>query len=209
MFRFIQICTSSLGKKYSMALTGLLLGGFLLVHAAGTSLIFQGRAAFTAYAEHLRSLGPFLPAAGLLLLTGLLLHILTGISLVLHNRKAKGRRSAVSRSAGRRAWAARTMPLTGAANLAFILLHLGTVRFADQAVPAADRVSRTLHDPLLALLYAVGITALSLHISHGFWSLTQSLGISHPRWNGLIRGCACLAALLIASVFFGIILLHI
>ena len=66
---FIQICTSSLGKKYIMAITGLMLGGFLLVHAAGNSSIFWGRSAFLAYAEHLHALGPLIPTAEIILLT--------------------------------------------------------------------------------------------------------------------------------------------
>lgn len=209
MSRFMQICASSVGRKYIMALTGLLLGGFLLFHAAGNSLIFQSRDAFAAYAEHLRSLGPLLSAAGMLLLIILLLHIVTGISLVLRNVTAKGKRYAVSRLTIRRSWAARTMAFTGAANIAFLLLHLGTVRFADQTVPAADRVGRVLADPVFALLYAAGITALALHVSHGFWSMTQSLGIHHPNWNSLIRDCGLLAAILIAGVFLGIVALHI
>jgi succinate dehydrogenase / fumarate reductase cytochrome b subunit len=207
MSRFIRICASSLGRKYIMALTGLLLGGFLLVHAAGNSMIFQGWEAFTAYAEHLHSLGLLMPTAGILLLAIFLLHIITGISLFLRNRKAKGSRYAVSKSAGGQTWASRTMLYTGVAVLAFILLHLGTVRFADQAVPVADRVSKVLTNPLLATLYAAGITALSLHISHGFWSLTQSLGMNHPAWNGIIRGCAWLGMLLIGGIFIGIIFL--
>ncbi|MCW5198921.1 succinate dehydrogenase cytochrome b subunit [Desulfobulbus sp. F3] len=207
MSNSIRICTSSLGRKYIMALTGLLLGGFLLVHAAGNSTIFHGNEAFNAYAEHLRSLHLLLPIAGILLLAVFLLHILTGFSLMLGNWKAKSRKYAVCRSAvGLRGLPARIMPYTGTAVLAFLLLHLDTVRFADQAVSVADRVSRVLQDPLLALLYAAGIAALGLHIKHGFWSLTQSLGINHPLWNRLIRGITCLISILIVSIFTGIII---
>ncbi|CAK8716231.1 MAG: succinate dehydrogenase subunit C [Candidatus Electronema aureum] len=205
MSHVFRVFASSLGKKYIMALTGLLLGGFLLVHAAGNSLIFQGREAFTAYAEHLHSFRLILPTAGLLLLAIFLLHIVTGISLFLSNRKAQGHRYAVSKSATEtQAWIARTMPATGTTVLAFLLLHLGTVHFADQAVPLADRISQTLTDPLLAVLYAVGIAALALHISHGFWSLTQTFGINHPRYNGLIKICTYLVVILVSSLFIGI-----
>ncbi|WP_417914051.1 succinate dehydrogenase [Candidatus Electronema sp. JM] len=206
MSRLPYFFSSSLGRKYIMALTGLLLGGFLVAHAAGNSLIFHSRTAFTAYADHLHSLGLLLPAAGLLLLAVFLLHIVTGFSLALHNWRAKGslRRSA----AGWRGWPARMMPYSGAAVLAFMLLHLATVRFADQTVPVAERISQTLTDPLLAGLYAAGIAALGLHISHGFWSLTQSLGLNHPRWNWLLRAVGCFCGSLSISVFAGIILLH-
>lgn len=210
MSRFLQqICASTLGRKYIMALTGLLLGGFLVFHAAGNSLIFQSREAFSAYAERLRSLGLLLPTAGILLLAVFLVHIVTGASLFLRSWRAKGHRCAVSASAGGQTLASRSMPFTGAVNLAFLLLHLATVRFADPAVPVAERISQTLTSPLLASLYAAGIAALALHISHGFWSMLQSLGISHPRWNRLLRAFGCVAAALISGVFADIILLHI
>ena len=70
---FIQTCTSSLGKKYIMAITGLMLGGFLVVHAAGNSSILWGRAAFISYAEHLHALGFLVPMAETGLLTIFLL----------------------------------------------------------------------------------------------------------------------------------------
>ncbi|WP_417913219.1 succinate dehydrogenase cytochrome b subunit [Candidatus Electronema sp. TJ] len=210
MSRFLRhICASTLGRKYIMALTGLLLGSFLAVHAAGNSLIFQSPEALSAYAEHLHSFSLLLHSFSLLLLAVLLVHIATGISLFLRSRRAKGRSCAVSASAGGQTWASRTMLFTGLANLAFLLLHLATVRFADQALPTAERISRTLTSPLLAALYTVGIAALALHISHGFWSTLQSLGISHSRWNGLLRTCAGCSAALISTVFAAIILLHV
>ncbi len=209
MSRFLQFCASTLGRKYIMALTGLLLGGFLVFHAAGNSLIFQHREAFSTYAQWLHSLGLFLPTAGILLLMVFLVHIATGASLFLRSRRAKGRGYAVSASAGGQTWVSRAMPFTGAANLAFLMLHLATVRFADSAVPVVERISRALTDPLLASLYAVGIAALALHISHGFWSMLQSLGISHPRWNRLLRTLVCVTAALISGIFADIILLHI
>ena len=213
MSGFVQIFTSSLGRKYIMALTGLLLGGFLLFHAAGNSFLFQGREAFIAYAEHLHSLGPLVPLAELALLVVFLLHIITGISLFQGNLRSGGaQRYAVNRSAGGRTWGSRSMPYTGTIILAFLLIHLGNVRFtrSEQSVPVvsvADTVAGVFASPLYTLLYLVGITALTLHISHGFWSLFQSLGLNDLRYNGLIRICGSTLSTLIIGVFFGIIVL--
>ncbi len=52
------------------------------------------------------------------------------------------------------------------------------------------------------------MAAIALHTSHGFWSLTQTLGLNHPRWNSLIRACAWLAVIVIAGIFGSIILLY-
>ncbi len=204
---FIQTCTSSLGKKYIMAITGLMLGGFLLVHAVGNSSIFWGRSAFISYAEHLHSLGPLIPLAEIILLSIFALHVITGISLFLQNLLARADRYAVNTPAGGRTWGSRTMPYTGAVILLFILLHLFNVRFTEQSVPVADIVRNILTNPLYTLLYTAGVALLALHISHGFWSLFQTLGINHPRYNTFIKLTSYLVCGLIIAVFLYIILL--
>ncbi|MCK5517626.1 MAG: succinate dehydrogenase cytochrome b subunit [Desulfobulbaceae bacterium] len=204
---FIQTCTSSLGRKYTMAGTGLMLGGFLLVHAIGNSSIFMGRDAFISYAHHLHSLGPLIPLAEICLLSIFLVHIITGISLFLQNRNARADRYAVSTPAGGRTWGSRTMPYTGVAILGFILLHLFNVRFIEHVVPVADTVSGVLTSPFFSLLYTAGMAVLALHISHGFWSLFQTLGINHPRYDGFIRIGGYLISGSIIAVFLAIIFL--
>jgi succinate dehydrogenase / fumarate reductase cytochrome b subunit len=205
MFDFLQGTLSSLGRKYTMALTGFLLGVFLLTHAAGNSFIFLGKVAFNAYAEQLHSLGPLVPLAELLLLIIFLTHIFIGIRLFLKNQDATGSRYAVKSSSGGETWGSRTMPWTGLTILAFLFLHLFNVRFVDQTLPIANIVEQTLAHPLYTLFYLFGITALTLHISHGFWSLLQTWGVHHPRYNALIRGGACLLAVLICMVFIGVV----
>jgi len=204
---FSQACSSSLGKKYIMAITGLMLGGFLLVHAAGNSSIFWGRNAFIGYAEHLHSLGPLIPVAELILFSIFFLHILTGINLFFSNLQARPERYAVSKPAGGRTLGSKTMPYTGALILAFILMHLYNVRLPDQTIPVADTVSKALTQPVYTLLYATGIIVLALHVSHGFWSLFQTLGLSHPRYDKFIRVMAYLVCAAIIAVFLVIIFL--
>ena len=201
----LQRMLSSLGRKYVMAVTGFLLGVFLLFHAAGNSFIFKGKAALNAYADLLHSSGPLIPVAELFLLGIFSAHILVGINLFLLNRDTGGGRYAVKRSAGGETWGSRTMPWTGLIILAFLLLHLCNVRFVEGGRPIADVVEQTLAHPLSALFYLSGITALTLHISHGFRSLLQTWGLYHPRYNMLFRGGACLSAALISTVFFGVV----
>ncbi|MCI5121206.1 MAG: succinate dehydrogenase [Candidatus Electrothrix sp. AUS4] len=205
MVDFLKGTFSPLGRKYIMALTGFLLGVFLLMHAAGNSFIFQGKAAFNAYAERLHSLGPLVPTVELLLFIIFLTHIIFGLTLFLANREATGSRYAVKHSAGGKTWGSRTMPWTGFALLAFLLLHLCNVRFIEEGAPLGDVVGQTLANPLYALFYFVGITALTLHVSHGFWSLLQTWGLYHPRYNRLTRLGAWALAALIGLVFCSVI----
>lgn len=198
---FTRTISASLGKKYIMALTGLLLGGFLLVHAAGNTTILAGRSAFLFYADHLHALGFALTAAELILLAVFLTHIVTGLLLFLQNLKARPARYAVSAGAGGRSWGSATMPYTGIIVLLFILLHLYNFNFIGGSATIADIVAEVLGNPLYTILYGIGLTALALHISHGFWSMFQSAGVSHPKYDPFIRACAWLFCGLIIAVF--------
>ena len=190
-----------------MAASGLLLGGFLLVHAAGNSSIFWGREPFNAYAQRLHSLGVLITISEVVLLVVFLVHVTTGLTLFLENRRQRHGRYAVHRDAGGRTWGSRTMPYTGLVILAFLLLHLADFHFTDHARPLADIVTPVLSNPFHSLLYGIGMAALGLHISHGFWSLFQSLGISHPRYDRAIRVLARLGWAAVIGVFAGILLL--
>ena len=204
---FSQTVSTSVGRKYIMALTGFMLGCFLFVHAAGNSSIFWGRSAFLAYAEHLHALGPLLHFAELALLGVFLVHIITGAILFLHNLGARSSRYAVSCNAGGRSWGSATMPYTGVLILCFILIHLFNFHFTDHSRTIADIVAEVLERPLYTILYTLGLSALGFHVSHGFWSMFQSIGVNHPKYDGLIRTCAWLVCGIIIAVFIVIVLL--
>ncbi|MHB8811325.1 MAG: succinate dehydrogenase cytochrome b subunit [Desulfobulbaceae bacterium] len=204
---FTRTVSSSVGKKYIMALTGLLLGGFLLLHAAGNATIIHGRSTFVAYASHLHALGFAVAVAEVVLLALFLTHVAMGLVLFLENRRARTSRYAVCSSAGGRTWGSATMPYTGITILGFLLLHLDNFRFVDQGANIADLVARVLSRPGYFILYSIGLGALTLHVGHGFWSLFQSAGINHPRYDRLIRVCTWLICTLIITVFAVIVLL--
>lgn len=202
-----RIVSSSVGRKYIMALSGTLLGCFLAVHAAGNATIFMGRAAFLAYATHLHALKIAVAVVEVLLLALFLVHITTGIVLFVQNLETRTTRYTVRSSAGGSTWGSATMPYTGLIVLLFLFMHLGNFRFVAPGTNIADVVSRVLSHPLYAVLYAMGLGALALHISHGFWSLFQSAGISHPGYDRMIRVGAWIAGGLIVAVFVMIVLL--
>jgi len=203
----IKSLTSSLGKKFIMAMTGFLLSGFLLVHAAGNTSIFFGRDAFISYSEHLHTLGFLVGIAELLLLSLFLTHIVTGLILFLENYRARASRYAVKKNAGGRTWGSLTMPYTGLVILGFIIIHLLNVHFTDHSMSIADIVAVVLHNPLFTVLYSLGLVALTLHISHGFWSMFQTVGINHPKYDKGIRAGAWIFCGSIIAVFFIIVLL--
>ncbi len=201
MLRLMRgIISTPVGKKGVMALTGAGLGFFLLIHLLGNLTAFTGRQTFLAYAEHLHSLGPLIPLFEAILFLLFAMHLTLAILLYLENLRARPRRYLVYR---RRAssWGARSMPYTGAVILVFVLVHLANFHFTNQEVNIADLVRSTLQRPGYGLFYILCLAALGLHLSHGFWSMFQSLGLSHPRYEPLLRNGALAISLLIGALF--------
>jgi succinate dehydrogenase cytochrome b subunit len=192
---------SSVGKKSIMAASGLLLTLFICTHLLGNSISFLGREAFNSYAERLHSLGVLIYLFELGLLTLFLIHILTGVILYLENLGARPSRYSVDTSEGGRSWGSRTMPYTGVIILVFIIVHLMNFHFTDKSVLIADLVRELLSSPGLAFFYIFSLVALALHLSHGFWSLFQSIGFNHEKYNQLLLKGALAFSILVGIVF--------
>ena len=192
---------SSVGKKSIMAASGLLLTLFICTHLLGNSISFLGREAFNSYAERLHSLGVLIYLFELGLLTLFLIHILTGVILYFENLGARPSRYSVDTSEGGRSWGSRTMPYTGVIILVFIIVHLMNFHFTDKSVLIADLVRELLSSPGLAFFYIFSLVALALHLSHGFWSLFQSIGFNHEKYNQLLLKGALAFSILVGIVF--------
>ncbi|MCF6289695.1 MAG: succinate dehydrogenase cytochrome b subunit [Desulfobacterales bacterium] len=201
MLRLLRgIISTPLGKKGLMALSGAGLGFFLLIHLLGNLTAFMGRQAFLSYAEHLHRLGPLIQLFEAMLVSLFAVHVILAALLYLENLRARPQRYAVyKRQAGH--WGARTMPYTGLVILVFVLVHLANFHFTNGEVEIADLVRSTLHQPGYGLFYILSMAALGLHLSHGFWSMFQSLGLSHPKYEPLVRNGALAISLLIGAVF--------
>ncbi len=184
-----------------MAVSGAMLSFFLLVHGIGNSMTFFGSEAFNAYAEKLHSLGVLVPLFELGLLAVFLLHIFLGLTLFLQNNQARPVRYQVEKSSGGRTPGSRTMPYTGVVILIFLMVHLVNFHFTDHSIPISAIVRNVLRQPIYALFYISALAVLALHISHGFWSLFQSLGMNHPKYNATLRNGTLGAALLLSAVF--------
>ncbi len=193
--------SSSIGKKTVMAVSGITLALFVLVHMLGNSTALAGRDSFIAYAEKLHSLGGPLLFFELLLLTLFLAHVVTALLLWRGNCAARPVAYAVSRPAGGRTVASRTMLYSGLVILLFIGFHLGQFSSASGEAAVADLLRDTLSRPLYAAFYLLGVAVLGLHLSHGLWSLWQSLGLEHPKYDGGLRRGAVATALLIALLY--------
>ncbi len=182
-----QYLNSSIGKKQIVAVTGLLLIGFVLGHLAGNLLIYGGPDLYNAYAKKLASLRPGLYLIEFGLLGIFVAHMYVTALLVIENIQARGQaRYSVSRPVGERSWATRLMPYTGTFLLAFIIWHLLDFTFVDHHGPGSivrgkelalyGVVYNAFADPWHSLLYVLAMFCLGLHLSHGIQSCFQTFG---------------------------------
>jgi len=188
---------SSIGAKVVMALSGLVIVGFVLGHMLGNLQIFLGPDALNSYAANLHALPLLLWGTRIVVGLAVLLHIASGLRLVLMNQAARPEKYA-KKSYVRASFASRTMRLSALVLLAFIVYHLlhftlGVTNPADKAhVDALGRpdvykmVILGFSNPVIAITYVIAMLLLGLHLSHGASSMFQSLGLHHPKYNGFI-----------------------
>ncbi|MCH2169783.1 succinate dehydrogenase cytochrome b subunit [Myxococcota bacterium] len=213
MSRLLSLYRSTLGKKAIVAVTGVAMLVFLVLHVIGNLKAFLpdpqlGVPDIDVYSRYLRSMGtPLLPhgaalwAIRIVMLVALALHVVCVVKLARINHAARPiryhRRRFVEATT-----AARSMLVTGAILLAFLGFHLlqfttGTIdseRFVEGAVYA--NLYRAFHEvSIFAIGYVLAMGILATHVYHGAWSLFQSLGYDRPDRNPGLRAFALLLAL--------------
>jgi len=182
----LSFFSSSIGKKIIMASTGLLLLLFLVVHAVGNAAIFFSSKAFQTYADALHGFPVVVFVFGLGLLVILLAHIYFGITLFLQNRKIGASRYAVNARVCKNTFASSTMPYSGLFILLFIVIHVFGFGINPTDTKISVLVVERLSNFYYGLFYIFSFCVLALHLSHGFWSMLQTFGINHPRYNEAI-----------------------
>ena len=187
----MNLFKSTVGRKILMAVTGLMLVGFISVHLLGNLSVFAGADAINAYAKHLHDLGPLVWVFRLAMLGLFAVHITFGVQLYLENRAATPDSYAVQKSLVT-TFSAKTMVFTGLIVLAFLLYHLlhFTVQITNPETAAKNialvhghldvftMVTSSFQNVFISLVYIIAMIALTLHIFHGISSWVQTLGLS-------------------------------
>jgi succinate dehydrogenase / fumarate reductase cytochrome b subunit len=201
MRRLAEFLSSSIGKKAQMALTGLLLCGFLVAHLGGNLFLFKSREAFNHYAEALEA-NPLLPLAEIGLLVLFAVHIVMAIWTRVENRRARPERYQVYSASGGRTWGSATMIFTGVLVLAFLIVHLKSFRFASgNEGDLYGLVTRAFRNPAYSAFYVVAMAALALHLSHGFQGGFQTLGFNHPKYTPWVKRLGLAFAVVVCAGF--------
>jgi succinate dehydrogenase / fumarate reductase, cytochrome b subunit len=202
------IASSSLTRKYLMAISGVLLFLFVIVHMLGNLQVFLGPESLNAYGEFLKSKPGLLWSMRLILLVIVVFHIVTGIQLALQNRRARPVRYANSKPPYANL-ASRTVLISGLVIFSFVAYHLMQFTLGvtnPEYLHLEDSKGR--HDvyrmavegfshPGVTFFYILAMGLLCLHLSHGVSSAFQSLGLKSKRTESLISQLSQIAAIVI------------
>ena len=208
MRRVFSFYSTTIGKKVVMAVTGIVLVGFVVVHMLGNLKLYAGAESLNAYGKFLREAGyPALPHEGVLWIARLVL--LAAVGLHIKSAWDLTRVSHAARPAGYRklarqgsTYAAHAMRWGGVFLVAFIVFHIFHFT-TGQAHPdfehgaVYENVVTGFNVWWAAAIYLLAMIPLGLHLYHGIWSMLQTLGANHPRYNHLRRGFALAIALIV------------
>lgn len=211
-----HLLRSSVLRKQIVAVTGLAMVGFIIVHLAGNLIIFLGPEAFNGYSHLLHAVPELLWVARAVLITCLILHIYFTAKLVRENRSARAVPYAVENSKREDiAFARKYMIFTGLLVFFFIFLHLWDFTFSSKVGPQTiiqnyahneqlglyGLVWNDFSNPIRVLIYVAAVCSVGLHLSHGIQSMFQTIGINHERYTPLIRKASNVIGVIVAAAF--------
>src|SRR5882672_5167635 len=205
----IDLFSSSLGRKLLMALTGLFLISFLVIHCTINAMIFYNDSGETfSYWGHFMGTNPIIRTLEIGLVAGFLIHIFQGLSLWRANSVARPVKYNVSR-APNSTWYSRSMGLLGTLLLLFLILHTShfwipnrTNQFTQgEELPLYKMMFDVFSNPWIVLFYVFGCVSLFWHLLHGFASAFQSLGLNHLKYNGIVSFVGTAFSILVPLIF--------
>ena len=190
-----------------MAASGSLLLLFLFSHAAGNATLYLSKQNFQQYADTLHSHPIIVAVFSLSILILFVLHVSTGIILFFQNSSAKSSRYQVSKRVVTNSLASRTMIYSGAFILIFVLIHVWAFTLNKGDMPISQLVDLKLSQFPISFFYLISFVVLAVHLSHGIFSMLQTFGVNHPRYNNFITRFTYGIAVLLLVLFGGIPLL--
>ena len=214
MKRIFKYLNSSIGKKQLVAISGLALVMFLLVHLLGNFTMYVGPEAINEYSKKLHSLGPLLWVARLGLIGVFFLHFgLVGL-LVYENIKARKHRYHKPLHKKTRSLFTKTMRISGVIVFAYVGVHLVDYTFTPHTEALSTvrgeylglygHVYNSFLNPLRALFYIIAMFSIGFHLIHGVQSVLQTFGFNHETYTPIIMKTSWVVALLIAIGFSSI-----
>jgi succinate dehydrogenase cytochrome b subunit len=206
--------TSSIGQKFFMSITGLFLMMFLMVHLIINSLLLFGDGELFNEAANFMSSNPLMKVIEPILALGFILHIIYAGYITLKNQMARPQGYKVV-SKSKASWASKNMYILGGLILIFLVIHLTNffwkVKFGT--IGAIEYGGHELHDVYglvfglftgwwwYDILYILGAIFLFLHLTHGFWSAFQTIGLGNEKWTYRLKVISYIYATIVAGGF--------
>ncbi|MFY0644408.1 MAG: succinate dehydrogenase cytochrome b subunit [Bacteroidia bacterium] len=209
---------SSIGKKIVMALSGLFLVSFLLLHFAVNFVSVFSPDAYNAASEFMGTnfLVQFVMQP--ILVIGVIVHFVMGMYLEVQNRSARKVKYAKYKGNANSSWMSRNMIYSGLVVLLFLAVHFVDFWFPEMQYKYIDKLSdaqryypelvEEFHNPVRVGVYVLAFIALILHLLHGFQSSFQSVGLSHKRYTPVLKTLGVLFAYIVPIGFIFIALFH-
>lgn len=201
----------SLIKKYWMALTGLFLITFLVVHLAGNlQLIWGTPEAFNEYSKFMTTF-PVIKVISYVLYFSILFHAVLGVILTRQNKAARPVDYAYNKPSANSSWASRSMALLGVITFVFIVIHMKSfwyeMHWGDIGLDANGNkdlytvTATAFQQWWYVAFYVFAMAALGFHLAHGFQSAFQSMGWNHPAYTPLIKTVGLWFAIIVPALF--------
>ncbi len=206
---FAGLISRSIGKKQLMAITGLLLCGFLITHLLGNLLLLAGSDQFNLYAHRLTST-PLIYVAEAGLIAIFFLHLFLALKVNIENRRARPEKYYMKKSKGGATVFSRTMPFSGLVILVFVILHLMNFKYGvyystlvegEEIRDLYRTVIEYFSNPYYTAWYCFAMFVLAFHLAHGVQSSFQTLGVNHPQFNCCVQRASLAFALLVPAGF--------
>ena len=210
MNSFSKFLNSSVGKKFTMAVTGSFLMIFLIFHLVGNITLFFGPESFNNYVTTLGIVKPLIRVIEVVLLIAFILHIFNGVKLSAENKKARGVKYRINASNKNSSIYSRTMFLSGSIVFIFLVLHLATFFWRFNIYdPMGLANSHQYFDIVVHIfgtwwyvfLYIIAMILLGFHLNHGFQSAFQTFGWNHTKYFSLIKLVGTIYAIFMAAGF--------
>lgn len=214
------LTSSTIGRKYAMALSAMFLLIFLIMHLSvnllsvfGNDGPFNGASEFMGYNPLIQYF--MQPVLGF----AVIFHFVMGFVLELKNRSARPVRYGVNNGAANSTWTSRNMIISGLVVLAFLGLHMYdfwwheiNFKYVEGNMPDSARFWPELHakfaDLWRVVIYVIAFVLLGLHLAHGFQSSFQSVGARHPKYTPVIKAVGTWYSIIIPAGFIFIALYH-
>jgi succinate dehydrogenase / fumarate reductase, cytochrome b subunit len=231
--KWSQFFTSAVGRKIVMALTGLFLISFLIVHVGLNSTIFYDLSFFNPQdngsmfnrAAHFMGASLVIRIMEIGLFAGIILHIVQGYMVEIKNRKMRGRGYQVDLGSRGSKWYSRSMALLGTLIFLFLIMHVAHFwvpsRITHDMEPVTYgftethnvflRMYEVFQQPVIVILYLIGVASLAFHLFHGFHSAFRSMGVHNKKYLAMLKSLgygftiivSILFALMPISMYFG------